>query len=244
MTNAASYDTNSNGGIAPACFFMNSNYPALYPNLFHTDVTFAALPGTLWTGGPSPGAAAPGAFIEAKIVSVSGPPGGQFGFWQENEDATATTELFSISVGASNGTNRFQISEGITYPELDPFGHIHGRRFTANKPGLYTVGFQLVDTSTSGTNGGPIHTPSNPNFFYFQAGPYVDSFVRSNNTVTVSFGVNSSYDYDLEVSTNLTGTNWVSIYHIIGANHSDIHSFTDFEATNASRFYRVRETPQ
>jgi hypothetical protein len=244
FTNGAAYDTNSNLGIAPACFFMNSNLPALYPNLYQTDVTFAALPGTLWTGGPAPGAAAAGAFIVAKVISVSGPPGGEIGFWQENEDATEVVKRFTIPVGTTNGSNQFDISEGITYPELDPFGHIHGRRFTANKPGLYTLGFQLIDTSTSGTNGGPIHTPSTPAFFYFQAGPHIDSFVKSNNTVTVRFGVNSFYDYDLEVNTNLTTMNWVSIYHIVGANHSDIHTFIDLDATNSSRFYRLRETPQ
>src|SRR5688572_30547783 len=76
FSNGAAYDINSNGGITPACFFMNTNLPALYPNLYQTDVTFASLPGTLWTGGPAPGAAAPGAFLEAIIVSVQGPAGG------------------------------------------------------------------------------------------------------------------------------------------------------------------------
>ena len=243
FTNGATYDIYSNQGIAPACFFMSSNLPALYPNLYQTDVTFASLPGTLWTGGPAPGAAAPGAFLEAIIVSVKGPAGGVIGFWQEDEGANPNLG-FSVPVGTTNGTNRFEISEGITFPEFDPFGHIHGRRFTANNPGLYTVGFQLVDTSTAGTNGGPIHTPSPISYFYFQAGVFIDSMVKSNNTVTVSFGVNSFYDYDLEVSTNLVNPQWVSIYHVVGANHSDIHYFTDMDATNSFRCYRVRETPQ
>ena len=244
FTNGTTYDTNSNGGIAPACFFMKTNLPALYPNLYQADVTFVALPGTLWTGGPAPGAAAAGSFIEAVIVSASGPPGGEIGFWQEEDDASFTSRRFTIPVGTANGTNRFDVSEGITFPEPDPFGHIHGRRFTANKPGLYTLGFQLVDTSTSGTNGGPIHKPSLLSYFYFQAGVFIDSMVKSNNTVSVQFGVNSFYDYDLEVTTNLVNPTWTSIYHVVGANHSDIHTFTDSNATNASRFYRLRETPQ
>ena len=242
FVNGAAYDTNSNLGIAPACFFMNSNLPALYPNLYQTDVTFASLPGTLWTGGPAPGAAAAGAFLVARIVSVQGPSGGEIGFWQENEEASETVRRFTVAVGTSNGNQRFEVSEGITYPELDPFGHIHGRRFTANKPGLYTVGFQMIDISTTGPGGGPMHAPSPTNYFYFQAGVNINSMVKSNNTVTVQFGVNSFYDYDLEVSTNLT--HWTSINHIVGANHSDIHYFTDYDATNAFRFYRLRETPQ
>lgn len=243
FTNGTTYDVNSNGGIAPACFFMNANLPELYPNLYQTDVTFAALPGTLWTGGPAPGAAAPGAFLEAVIVSAQGPVGGELGFWQETEEGT-TNLRFSVPAGTLNGTNRFEISEGITFPELDPFGHIHGRRFTANKPGLYTVGFQLIDTSTAGTDGGPIHTLSPVSYFYFQAGVFINSIVRATNGVTVQFGVNSFYDYDLEATTNLVTPEWVSIYHVVGANHSDLHYFTDTDATNAHRFYRVRETPQ
>lgn len=243
FANGTTYDIYSNQGIAPACFFMSSNLPALYPNLYQTDVTFASLPGTLWTGGPAPGAAAPGAFLEAIVVSVQGPAGGVIGFWQEAEEATPNLR-FSIPVGTANSTNRFEISEGVTFPELDPFGHIHGRRFTANRPGLYTLGFQLVDASTAGPTGGPIHTPSPISYFYFQAGVFINSMVKSNNTVTVQFGVNSFYDYDLEATTNLVSPKWVSIYHVIGANHSDIHYFTDMDATSASRFYRVRETPQ
>lgn len=243
FTNGSTYDIYSNQGIAPACFFMSSNLPALHPDLYQTDVTFASLPGTLWTGGPAPGAAAPGAFLEAIIASVQGPAGGVIGFWQEDEDAVPNLR-FSIPVGTFHGTNRFEISEGITFPELDPFGHIHGRRFTANKPGLYTLGFQLVDTSTASPTGGPIHTPSPISHFYFQAGVFINSMVKTNNSVTVSFGVNSFYDYDLEVTPNLVNPKWVSIYHVVGANHSDIHFFTDIDATNSYRCYRVRETPQ
>lgn len=243
FTNGATYDIYSNQGIAPACFFMNSNLPAMYPNLYQTDVTFASLPGTLWTGGPAPGAAAPGAFLEAIVVSVQGPAGGVIGFWQEDEEA-APSLRFSIPVGTTNSTNRFEISEGITFPELDPFGHIHGRRFTANQPGLYTLGFQLVDSSTAGPAGGPIHAPSPISYFYFQAGVFINSMVKTNNSVTVNFGVNSFNDYDLEVATNLVNPKWVSIYHVVGANHSDIHYFTDMDATNSYRVYRLRETPQ
>lgn len=243
FVNGATYDIYSNQGIAPACFFMSSNLPALYPNLYQTDVTFASLPGSLWTGGPAPGAAAPGAFLEVVVVSVQGPAGGEIGFWQEDEEAVPSLR-FRVPVGTTNGINRFAISEGIDFPELDPFGHIHGRRFTSAKPGLYTLGLQLIDTSTAGAGGGPIHAPSPVSYFYFQAGVFINSMVKTNNAVTVQFGVNSFYDYDLEVTTNLVNPTWMSLYHVIGANHSDLHYFTDTDATNSYRFYRVRETPQ
>ena len=42
----------------------------------------------------------------------------------------------------------------------DPFGHLHGRNFTATVPGESVVGFKLFDTSVNGAAGGAIHTSS------------------------------------------------------------------------------------
>ena len=120
----------------------------LYPGLFQTSASFTALPATLWTGGPTPYAASQGSHIEMILRSLDGPPDGELGFWEENEEATQTTRRFALPTGTRNGTNQFNLSEGITVPEYDPYGHIHGRRFTATQPGLYTLGVQLVDTST------------------------------------------------------------------------------------------------
>jgi hypothetical protein len=249
LVNGASYDIFSYGGTNSACFFMNDNDP-LYPNLFQSDVTLVSLPATLWTGGPAPGAAAQGAFIEAIIRSVQGPPGGVFGFWQENDDASETTKLFEMPVGAGDGTNQFSVTEGdpgvgVDTPDgPDPFGHIHGRRFTATKPGLYTIGFQFVDTGHAGTDGGPIHTPSKTNYFFFQSGLYLDSIARSNNMVSVKFGTRAFYNYDLECSTNLATANWVKVTGIIGANHSDMHVLSDTNAISPCAWYRLREMTQ
>lgn len=250
LVNGASYDIFSYGGTNSSCFFMDDNDPVLYPGLYQSDVTLVSLPATLWTGGPAPGAAAQGAYIEAVMKSVEGPAGGEIGFWLENDDASASTEIFSIPVGTKNGTNQFNVTEGdpgygVDTPDgPDPFGHIHGRRFTATKPGLYTVGFQFIDTSTNGTGGGPIHTPSKTNYFFFQSGLYIDSVGKTNNNLSVKFGTRSFHNYDFECNTNLETTNWFKITGIIGANHSDMHILTDTNASNGSRYYRLREMTQ
>ena len=57
VVNASTYDINSNGGIAPECFYMSDNDPVLYPGLYQSDATFAALPATLCAGGPAPNCA-------------------------------------------------------------------------------------------------------------------------------------------------------------------------------------------
>jgi len=239
--NRASYDTNSNGGISPECFFMRGDDP-LYPGLFQSDATFVSLPATLWTGGPAPNCAAAGAYVEAQVISVSGPAGGEIGLWQENEDATQTTKLLTIPVDTNGGTNRFNVSEGVLTPDgPDPFGHIHGRRFTANKPGLYVVGFQLFDTSTAGPNGGAIHAPSVTNYFYFQSGFFIDSISRTNTSVTLRFGVSPFKSYVLEGNANLATTNWVTLDGFLGNSHSHLQLLTDTNAIAPARFYRVRQ---
>jgi len=254
LINAASYDIFSNiGGNSPptpACFFMSDTDP-LYPGLYQVEVGFAALPGTIWTGGPAPNAPASGAFLEAEVTHVSGPPGGEIAFWEENEEATETTRRFQVPVGTHSPTNRFNISQGFTTPEgPDPFGHIHGRRFTANKAGLYTVGFRLVDTSTAGPGNGPIHQPSDPtNYFYFQAGVFINSMMKTNGTVMVQYGARSFHNYFLEACDGLGSTNWISIATNIttlgpdGA-HSDLHYLSDTNASGPQRFYRLTEIPQ
>jgi hypothetical protein len=255
FANSAVYNTNSNvGGSSPptpACFFMDNTDP-LYPDLYSVEVSLTALPATLWTGGPAPGAAAQGAFLEVKVHSVSGPTGGEISFWEENEEATESVRRFAIPVGTSNATNRFNISEGFDTPSgPDPFGHIHGRRFTANRSGLYVVGLQVVDTSTAGLGGGPIHQPSAlTNFFYFQAGVYLNSMLKTNKTVTVQYGARSFHNYFLQGTTNLADAgNWFTIATNIttigpdGA-HSDLHYLSDTNAIGAARFYRLLEIAQ
>ena len=125
-----------------------------------------------------------------------------------------------------------------------PFGHIHGRRFTANKPGLYTVGFQFIDTGHAGTDGGPIHTPSKTNYFFFQAGLYLDSIVKTNSVTTMKFGTRPYHNYDIQGNTDPGTTNWTEVTGIIGANHSDMHLLSDTNATARPVFIASRETAQ
>jgi hypothetical protein len=246
FSNGYLFDTNSYSYLTPpvpACIFMNDLDP-LYPGLHQTAASFAALPATIWTGGPTPFAAEQDAYIEMKIISVQGPPGAEFSFWSENEEATQTTKVFSIPTGTLNGTNQFNLSEGILVPEPDPFGHIHGRRFTASKPGLYTVGVQLIDTSTTGPGGGPVHSPSDTNYFYFQAGLFINWIVHTNGVSALQFGTRAFHDYYVEAVNALPSTNWEVAAQISASDHSDLHVLLDTNAVSTSRFYRLREEPQ
>lgn len=243
------FDTNSYSGVYPACLFMVKDDPNVpfYPGLYTSDVSFTSRPATIFTGGPALYAAEGGTYVELIIRSVQGPPGGVLGFWQEDDEfaPTTATQLFSIPVGTLNSTNRFHLTQS---PEqggwdYDPYGHVHGRRFTLNKPGLYIVGMQLVDTSTTGANNGPHHSPSLTNYFYFQAGLTTQLLSKSNSVARVRFGLRGFKDYYLEANNNLSTTNWTTLLYERGTTHSDLHTVTDTNATNVTRFYRVREVP-
>ncbi len=143
-----------------------------YAGYHEGGITLTALPGTVDNGGPAAGVAAAGSFILAGITSVSGPAGGSFALWEGG----ATTPTFSYSVGydVSTPTSLWALSDASTGAGAvggDPYGHLHGRRFTATEPGLYTVEFKLFDTSINGAGGGPIHTPSEDLTIAFHAVP-------------------------------------------------------------------------
>ncbi len=143
-----------------------------FAGFYEGGITPTALPTTTDNGGPVPDASAPGSFLMLGVVSVDGPTGGSFGIWE----AESTTPTLSYSVGydVAVPSGLLALSDsasGAGTPGGDPFGHLHGRRFTATEPGEYEVGFKLFDLSANGTGGGPIHTPSEVLTIRFSAIP-------------------------------------------------------------------------
>lgn len=241
--NGSAWDINSNGGYSqsPACIYLDDNYPEVYPGKFQTATTFVGLAATFSGGGiPDSDAASLGTYIELRFVSLQGPVGGTLTIWDENINPLDPPAILSVPVGTTNGQSRMNLSKGDPMdPGSDPYGHIHNRRITVDKPGLYVVGVQLLDTANNGPEGGPIHAPSLTNYFYLQAGVWLSDFSRSNNVATARFGLpNYSTNFVFEVSTNLARTNWTAIQSIAGQNQ--MTWVTDTNATTPSRFYRIR----
>jgi hypothetical protein len=198
-------------------------------------ITTAVLAATANNGGPIPTAPALGSRIFIQIVSVKGPAGGEFEFWETN----ALSPTFSVPCGTTNGTNAYCASENDGSPGSDPYGHIHGRAFTATVPGLYVVGLRAFDGSTNGLNGEPIHTPSDIFYIQFQAGVTITVFNVNDGAATVTFGATGGQNFSLEYTTTLSPANWQSSGLGIIAGNDYLHSFLDNNATNATRFYRV-----
>ena len=193
-TTAADYTTNSGWVFGLNSSAADDPYGGAY---WTDDAVFIALAATPNNGGPEPGHAAPGTFIQVKLLSVDGPAGATFSFWEsagpgtDGEGIDGTNLTWSITVPFRNGTNLIYISESNGSPGSDPYGHIHGRVYSFSKPGYYTATWQFVDTSTNGLDGGPVDLPSAPFILQYQAGLLIDNIATDTNGVHLRFAAPS-----------------------------------------------------
>ena len=177
----------------------------------------------------------------AEIVSVDGPAGGEFGFW----DRTSTTApTHSIPAGTENGEFQFEISDaelGAGRPGADAFGHIHGRRFTATRAGLYTVGFRAIDTSTNGDANGAIHSPSEVLYIQFQAGVNIIGFEIIEDANVVTAALPGNFIWQLETKDSMNDALWKAVNApVLG--HDQIVEMHDPFPGHPNRFYRLSGT--
>lgn len=234
-------------------FLAESGYVANMPlitNLFLPAIGYY-MGGPTFTAGSGDGAdgppAAPGARLALVVRAVDGPAGGHWSFWETSgNEEYGESITFSYATGTTNGTNAFVLSENDGLPGQDPFGHIHGRAFTVDKPGLYSVWVQLVDTSHNGPGGGPFHTPSPLYRFYFQAGTTIARLDRTNHSVVATFGTQPSnaarqYAYYLEATPTLdVPIAWTTVAGPLAGNNR-LRTLTDTPPMDAPhRFYRLR----
>lgn len=203
-------------------------------------LTFDALAGTPPNGGPIPGHAAFGSRLAVQVVSVSGPPGGRFAFWEGDGESDLGAITFSVPVGTTNGAHYLLISENGGEPDTDPYGHIHGREFTTSLPGTYLVGLRVIDVSGNGTGGGPIHSPSDVLKIRFQAGLRIEAMQTLTNRVTVSFRSPPAISNVLEATTSLASSNWLPVAGPLRGNNN-LQSLTDTNVPAGNRYYRLRQ---
>jgi hypothetical protein len=192
-----------------------------------------------------PGAHHPatGSWIWAEIVSVSGPVGSLFGFWETGADTPTHLLPANQPVNAA----AFVLSEGMDDAGEDPAGHIHGRAWTADKPGDYLVGIRLVDRSTSGPGGGPWHQPSRIHYLRFTAGPsFQPQVLRSDAAVTLVWPSRMGVWSDLGeqgvrfriLRTTGPAAGWQQVGEVIGTT-ADSVSFTDPAPPPGTALYRL-----
>ena len=129
---------------------------------------------------------------------------------------------------------------GTGAPGTDPYGCIQGRHFTVNRPGLYCLGFRVVDTSTNGPAGAPIHSASPLYHVYLQAGLTVASLTREGPSATASYGSEPGRTFYLERSLALgASASWQTVAGpLAGTNR--LQTLTDPAATDTRSFFRLR----
>jgi hypothetical protein len=202
-------------------------------------LTFSALAGTIPNGGPILGHAAFGSRLAVQVVSVTGPPGGSFAFWEGDGESDLGNITFSVPVGTTNGTDYLLISENNGEPGADPYGHFHGREFTASAPGTYIVGFRVIDLSTNGVGGGPIQSPSDILPVRFQAGLRIETIQTFTNRVTVSFRSPPAISNVLEATSAIGSGTWLPVAGPLRGNNN-LQFLTETNPPGVNRFYRLR----
>jgi hypothetical protein len=203
---------------------------------FERAIPMLALPATVANGGPSDDHASLGACVEVQLVSLAGPSGGRLSVWE----AEGTEPLCIVGTGESAGTNRFPVSQNQAVAGTDPFGRVPGRRFAVDQPGLYTLGFRLVDTSMNGPGGNPLHGGSDAFTVYLQAGVAAAWAERQGQSFTVTFGGEAGRVFHLERRLALDATaSWQRVAGpLVGTNR--LQRLTDPTATSREAFYCLR----
>lgn len=220
-----------------------------YAGYYYTsDVAFVVLAATPNYGGPETYHPGLGAHIQVQLESVEGPRGAHFGFWETPGNEIDSTNLtWTVPTGLTGGTNLIFLSENDGSAGADPYGHIHGRVYSVDLPGLYKVGFQFIDTSTNGPGGGPVNSPSTVYYLYFQAGVTIGRTSLSDDGIDLLFaapsnipdsGIGDATVYTLESSATLDSTaQWEPVGDsVIGDDH--VHNISVPFSTN-NRFFRL-----
>ncbi|MBS0660830.1 MAG: PEP-CTERM sorting domain-containing protein [Verrucomicrobia bacterium] len=109
-----------------------------------------------------PSAAGSGSLLQVQVLSVTGPAGATYSFWDEATSTTVPAITFTIGTGITSGTALFNLTDlsllvgsgvngtaptGVNNPPVDPYGHMHGRNVTFDQPGNYTVTYIVHDAN-------------------------------------------------------------------------------------------------
>lgn len=166
--------------------FFSSYTPNFPGGCFATELTFTTQTGALDS--------AQGADLEIELVSVTGPVGGVFSFWE--------VDAVSPSWSRSLGWLQTPADKPSFAVVVGGEGHVHGRLFSVNLPGDYTVVFRARDKKN-------VFQPSMNYTVRFRAlTPPLLSISPSNSQVVLSYVGRPGLVYDMQSITNLSATNW------------------------------------
>ena len=164
-----------------------SGYTPVFPGGWHAcELTFTTETNALDS--------ADGANPRIELVSVTGPAGGNFGFWEVG----ATNPTWFCSTGWNSDQGNIP-SFPVVY---NGDAHAHGRVFTMDKPGDYTVRFRAVDSN------GAYSASADLKIVFLAQVPPPLSIRLSNSQATISFTSRTNLTYELQTRTNLSSGLW------------------------------------
>ena len=132
-----------------------------------------------------------------EIISVNGPMGGSFSFWEVGALGPTWSRETGWSLDQGNTASFPVIYLGET--------HQHGRAFTMDQPGTYSVTFRATNAEAG-------LTASQDKTIIFQALPPPQLSIRmENGQAVVSFLSRPNLLYDLQISTDLESGTWISV---------------------------------
>ena len=168
-----------------------------------------------------------GANPRIEIVSVSGPASGSFAFWEVG----ATSPTFLLPAGwAGTGASFPVLFQGDT--------HAHGRCFTMDKPGTYTVVFRVVDVANR------FSTSVDKTITFRAQQPPQLVIGASGSHVALSYTGRTGFTYDLQRCTNLAVGTWTNLpahEFVSGSGVKTNLTISNGFRPNPEAFYRLIE---
>ena len=162
-----------------------------------------------------------------ELVSVTGPAGAIFSFWESR----ATTPTWS----RPSGWSQTELDRPSFPVILGDETHAHGRIFTADRPGDYQIVFRawdkenLFSTSTNLTMN-----------FHAQLPPSL-SIQLQNGQALLSFQSREFLVYDLQVCTDLLANKWINVEGNIGIDGNGLKTECPLPLNYPRAFFRIVE---
>ena len=162
-----------------------------------------------------------------ELVSVTGPTGAFFSFWESG----STIPTWS----RSSGWNQTETDRPVFPVILGGKTHAHGRIFTADRPGDYQIVFRAQDKNN-------IFSPSTNFTMTFNAQlPPPLSIRLQNGQAQISFISRVGLVYDLQVCTDLNANKWINVEGQIGIDGNGLQAELSIPLNYPRAFFRVVE---
>lgn len=167
------------------------------------------------------------ALVRVKLTGVTGPSGGTLSFWEAGSTSATWTRATGWTAGTGDEPS-LAASEDAT-----GYGHIHGRAFTASKPGVYDATFQAVDGLRN-------YAASLPFVIRFTAlAPPALGLGLQGTNVRLTFTGRAGLTYDVQSSETLQPGSWSTLDTLDGT--GALLEFVEPRNNRPKVFYRIVE---